>query len=157
MNKATVHVIYCDDIRNEAFGKLSLMGVYHADLIIPAFPATLPKLCAYIVAKFPWGKQPKKLLELKLLKDEEVVAQFAMDESSLGVEALPPPAVTTPKDEQLLAIQIGFTLSPLHLGATTQLRVHCEADGKIIKGNSLRIRLPNADEQQMFAGGMVLG
>jgi|HubBroStandDraft_6_1064221.scaffolds.fasta_scaffold319617_2 hypothetical protein len=41
------NVIFCDDIRQEAGGKLSLMGIYHSDMVFAAgttFPLMLPKL-----------------------------------------------------------------------------------------------------------------
>jgi hypothetical protein len=46
--------IFCDDIRDELGGKLSLIGVYGPDLIIDApFPALLPKLGILVNARIP--------------------------------------------------------------------------------------------------------
>ena len=39
------HLIVCDDIREEAGGKKSLMGVYRSQIICPSLPIQLPKLC----------------------------------------------------------------------------------------------------------------
>ncbi len=41
-------VVLCDDIREEAGNKSSLMGVYSDNLIFKSVPATLPKICLYI-------------------------------------------------------------------------------------------------------------
>jgi hypothetical protein len=39
---------FCDDIRQEVDGKISLIGVYGADLVLPDFPATILQLCIMI-------------------------------------------------------------------------------------------------------------
>lgn len=42
-------VVLCDDIREETGNKRSLMGVYSDNLILKNVPATLPKICLYIM------------------------------------------------------------------------------------------------------------
>lgn len=43
------HIILCDDVRHEVGNKLSLMGVYGADLCISRLPAMLPHLCIVVM------------------------------------------------------------------------------------------------------------
>lgn len=45
--------LFCDDLRHEINGKLSLMGVYTGDMYVPHFPITLPKICAFIELHIP--------------------------------------------------------------------------------------------------------
>jgi hypothetical protein len=43
--------LFCDDIRAEVGGKMSVMGIYQTDMIFPSqatFPLALPKFCALI-------------------------------------------------------------------------------------------------------------
>ena len=41
--------IFCDDIRNEAGGKLSFIGCYNGVIFISeSFPLVLPKLCVHV-------------------------------------------------------------------------------------------------------------
>jgi hypothetical protein len=41
--------IFCDDIRNEAGGKLSFIGCYNGIILISGqFPLVLPKLCVHV-------------------------------------------------------------------------------------------------------------
>ncbi len=42
------HTIFCDDIRHEIGGKISLIGIYQSEIIVREFPITLPKLCMII-------------------------------------------------------------------------------------------------------------
>ena len=46
-----IFTILCDDIRQEIGNKISLMGVYGKDIVVPFFPFTFPKLCLWMVAK----------------------------------------------------------------------------------------------------------
>ena len=47
--------IFCDDIREEIGGKISLMGIYGHDMqfLGASFPLLIPKLCINIVARLP--------------------------------------------------------------------------------------------------------
>ena len=38
-------LIVCEDIREEAGGKKSLMGIFRGDIICPSLPIQIPKLC----------------------------------------------------------------------------------------------------------------
>ena len=40
-----VHATYCDDIRQEVGGKITLVGIYPGQCLVPSLPCTLPKLC----------------------------------------------------------------------------------------------------------------
>jgi hypothetical protein len=42
------YAIICDDIRQEIGNKLTFVGVYQDQIIVPAFPYTFPKLCFFI-------------------------------------------------------------------------------------------------------------
>lgn len=43
--------IICDDIRQEVGNKLSFMGIYGPDIVVPEVPFTFPQLCAAISYK----------------------------------------------------------------------------------------------------------
>jgi len=47
--KAPKHefTLLCDDIRQEAGGKTSLMGIYDHHIVVPHIPFVLPKVCFY--------------------------------------------------------------------------------------------------------------
>lgn len=45
--------LFCDDIRHEISGKASLMGTYGADMYVPDFPITIPKICAFFELRVP--------------------------------------------------------------------------------------------------------
>src|SRR5215469_71646 len=46
----TGHTVFCDDIRYEVSGKITLVGVYAGEMgFVGEFPVTLPKLCLRII------------------------------------------------------------------------------------------------------------
>ena len=49
----TAFTLFCDDLRQEAGGKLSAMGIYQGVMAIPADAVWLPKLVAWSVCKLP--------------------------------------------------------------------------------------------------------
>lgn len=53
MNAVQLSCLFCDDIRMENTGKLMLIGVYGSEIIFPALPAQLSRLCVYFIAKIP--------------------------------------------------------------------------------------------------------
>ncbi|MBW2370748.1 MAG: hypothetical protein JRH15_22990 [Deltaproteobacteria bacterium] len=88
-------VIVCDDVRNEVGDKISLMGIYSRDVIVPKVPTILQKLSfvltlrgikkkfksVWVTIKCKGTKEP--LLEQKLQVDPgpannlHLIAQFA--------------------------------------------------------------------------------
>jgi hypothetical protein len=44
-------LVLCDDIRDEAGNKRSLMGIYSDNIIFKSVPAALPKICLYIALR----------------------------------------------------------------------------------------------------------
>jgi hypothetical protein len=73
---------FCDDVRQEAGGKLSYMGIYGANLLVPAYPAHLLKLCAVMTVRMMAGRPPKSVI-FKLLREDDVIYEHAFDAKSL--------------------------------------------------------------------------
>ncbi len=146
MNKPVVHVVYCDDIRNEMGNKISLMGIYDSELVTQVFPVNLPKLCAQIMVKFPHNALPKSTLKIELLNGDESMGAFELDKKALSQVVPPKSGEDVPKDEVSVNIQVNFVLSPLKLEKPSTLRVHCHADKKLYKGNALVLRSATSQE-----------
>lgn len=69
MTERYVHVVWCDDIRQEVGNKPSLMGVYTGGLVVPGLPFTLGKLIAMIWVVTPVS-QPIQRLKIKIVRDD---------------------------------------------------------------------------------------
>ena len=71
--------IFCDDIRQEVGGKMSFMGCYQSELIVPSTPVVLPKLCIMATVTTPIAR-PFKSLTIKIMIDDKT--ELAKLESS---------------------------------------------------------------------------
>lgn len=86
----TVIAQFCDDVRQEIGNKFSLMGCYGTDLYVPAFPITLPKLCAFVYVRTP-RERPFERLALQLMRGEDVLSELVANPEKLNTGD-PPPA-----------------------------------------------------------------
>lgn len=53
MSRISAIALFCDDIRHEASGEFSLMGVHPDTMLVPGVPGMLPKLAIYMRAHVP--------------------------------------------------------------------------------------------------------
>ncbi len=127
---------FCDDVRQEVGNKVSYLGIYGPNLIVPAFPTTLVKLCCVFSVRVPIGRLPKNVI-FRLLRDEELLFEAdvmpaemlgtANDGRAYGTETL---ALTIASIAQLIAFPI------------TQrcfLRARAIVDGKELRGGTLEL------------------
>lgn len=134
MSQRTLSGVFCDDIRAEIGGKFSLIGCYGPDLIVPRFPAVLPKLCVFVRLMTPTRERFDGAIRIFVLKgDEELVAtepRFERDpeESSDG----------SPDSVEML--YGNFVFSPLLLSEPCVLRVRATIGEELVKGLGLVVR-----------------
>jgi len=141
--------VFCDDIRQEIGGKLSYIGVYSGNMLVPAFPAVLPKLCLALSVVTP-ATSPFRKLTLRILKDQELLAEGSLSESELAnfVEATNDVADDERKD-RVQIFRSTFIFSPFKLDGPCVLRVRVETEEGKIRGVGLRIGLaPRGTDQQ---------
>lgn len=142
-----VTAIYCDDIRNELGAKLSFIGVYSADMLLPSFPITLPKFCVFVSVRLPVSEYPKEHIAISLFQGNNEISTMEMDKEGLA-QSKPLPHDSEPAlegesspEERSIVLSIGITISPISFEAPTLLKVRAKIDGEEIKGNSLKIKL----------------
>ena len=70
--------IVCDDVRHEASGKLSYIGVYRDTILVPSFPAILPKLY-FVLTVRTIAEKPFKALTFKVLADDAELLRADVD------------------------------------------------------------------------------
>ena len=68
-----IHVIICDDVREEKNNKFSLMGVYGHKMIFERLPARLPKLCIVLMLEGVKEKFSKIIITLALPNNKPLV------------------------------------------------------------------------------------
>lgn len=146
------HAIFCDDIRHEQGGKLTLVGVYSGALLVPSFPAVLPKLCLVLNVITP-ASQPFKKLKLRILRDTDTLAEGDVSAESLSSTAATSfKGVTIDDADRLHSVMAHFVFSQLKLDGPGRIRVRIETEADELKANGLIIaQMPEALAAQLGA------
>ena len=133
--------IYCDDIRQEVGGKLSLIGVYNAVMYVQQFPVTLPKLWIMATYVAPHDESPKSLI-VRVLKNNEALADLnALPEYLQQPANAREPVVPMPDGSQhVIASHVHVCFSPLVLEGPCILRVAAVTDKGEVRGLGLQIQ-----------------
>ena len=128
--------LFCDDIRYEIGNKVSYMGVYGEQLLVPVLPVVLPKLCVAVSVVTPIDR-PFQQLTLRLFKNEEI-----LNEMEVPGETLEVPLSSSVKDADLassLSFRTTFVLSSLSIEEACTLKVYAETEDETIPGVGLGV------------------
>ncbi|KRA51820.1 hypothetical protein [Pseudoxanthomonas sp. Root630] len=125
--------IFCDDIREEVNGKISLVGCYTGGMQVESFPATLPKLCVFVRVIFS-AHEPPSSVSFRLLRDDEQLVVGHLPPETM------PAAAPEGADESLMSVIHGqIVLSPFELTGPCTLRMRAVVDDVELRGLSLKI------------------
>ncbi len=133
--------IYCDDVRQEVGGKLSLIGVYNDVMYVQQFPVTLPKL--WVVATFVAPKdKPLKSLKFRIFKNNDPLADLdATPEHLQQLASAREPVVPMPDGSRtVVSTQSQVCFAPLMLDAPCVLRVAAITENGETRGLSLQVQ-----------------
>jgi hypothetical protein len=127
---------FCDDVRQEVGNKLSYLGIYGANLVVPSFPTTLVKLCCVLSLRVPAATPPRKIT-FKLLRGEQVIFEAEVEQSEIKDPAVAPP-VDGP-DSLGLTINTVAQLINFQITERCYLRTLAIVDGKELRGGALEL------------------
>lgn len=133
---------FCDDIRHEIGGKITLVGCYHGEMIIDKLPAILPKLCAQISVFTPAGRPFERLL-LRANINGDPLAEIEMP-----IQALNESIQTRKLKPELgrLSTMALMAFSPLPVIEPCKVRIEAETEDGITQGSFLIIRERTPDD-----------
>jgi hypothetical protein len=127
---------FCDDVRQEVGNKLSYLGIYGPNLIVPGYPTTLVKLCCVFSLRVPANAAPQHV-QFKLVRDEEVLFEASLRQSDLTDSKLSA-AGEAPDDMALtiasIAQLVGFPITQRCL-----LKSRAIVDGRELRGGTLEL------------------
>ena len=111
------HVAYCDDIRPEINGKMSLIGLYSDKMLLPDIPASLPKLGILVTAKTSFD-EPFEGFEIHVVMGKQLLAELIVSEEEFlaKVKQADPNAAHQ-------YVQAQFLISPLHVHTSGEIAV----------------------------------
>ena len=136
-----LHTVWADDIRHEVGNKVSLMGIYAQDIVVPALPTVLHRLLCHSTLMVPIEQRPKRLIYRLLMDDTVLVEQT----TELNDESLPtPPGRPVTRNSFMMVLM----MSPLELPAgTCTLCSQMDIDGRVLQGSKLWVTV--ADTPQL--------
>lgn len=137
------YTVFCDDLRQEVLGKITLVGVYGAELIVYAFmPATLSKLAMSINYYERLGESDSPL-ELRIyLPGEDEQPAFSQLIAGEPLEKFRNHEVSAdfPLEIPWVGMTVNIGFSPLELKEEGYIRVRMIRGDDEIKIGSLRIK-----------------
>jgi hypothetical protein len=158
-NKAWGFTLFGDDIRAELGGKLSLMGMYQADMFFPSnmqLPTILPKLVILIMYYEIHGALQEELsFKISYGTEDNVLIDIPISgKDVLAGQAQAQIAEETPEKEleRIFNIRMPVAFSPFNIDKMGRLRVRAHySDRKILKLGSLLLRqVPETEFQNML-------
>jgi hypothetical protein len=144
--------LFCDDIRAEVGGKMSVMGIYQADMVFPPsveFPILIPKFCILI-----------KYYELKDAFNDDIIMRVYMPGDAKGAPSLalpfprtqlntdtPPPYPLDDDQERIFNLTFPLAVAPFQINQAGFIKVRAVCGSTITNLGSLMVRVARSDEQ----------
>lgn len=152
-----LHVIYCEDVRNELRNKTSLIGIYGADLFASEMPMVLPKL-ALVITVAGDVSEPIEKLSLELLRDDERLTEISVKPEDLRqayqqARASEPKAEIPPNEKRrMFTFNTVIAMAPFPIEKPFVLRVIATTEREELRGPALKIALnPSAKQAETSA------
>lgn len=122
----TAHVSYCEDVRQEASGAQTYVGVMRGDVGIPEFPGFMGKL-AIVVDLIGDGRKPWLPTSVSVIKavdgqPDQVLASAMFDQAA-------PDPVPSPDGHDFVVLSAVIALQPLPVEGPMRIRVSIERGG----------------------------
>lgn len=138
-----VHAIFSDDIRQEVGGKVTLVGIYGDQMLVPELPCMVPKLCLTVKA-ITTADDRFKSLRVVVYQDEVALAEASA--SSDQITAVPTPEKKAPNSLLVQTVAFNFIFSPLLIEKPCALKVRVYDEGREeMRGQGLWIGLAPPD------------
>ncbi|WLG72198.1 DUF6941 family protein [Pseudomonas simiae] len=132
------YAVFCDDIRQEINGKITMVGIYTDRLFVSSVPTVLPKLClALAIATDKTNMFEDVSVTGTLGGDEVFRMQLQKDQIQSIVDQAPKPEIPA----KFFTIQLNAILTPFQLERTGKLVIKVVADGEELECSGLEMAL----------------
>jgi hypothetical protein len=144
--------LFCDDVRFELGGKMSIMGIYQADMIFAAqqtFPIILPKFGIFVKYYEMQDTMTNDILvRVFLPSDPKDAPSVTLPFNRTLLAATTPPRryELEPDQERVFNLTYPIVFSPLVIKQEGFVKVRAVCGEKITNLGSLMIRRAHADE-----------
>lgn len=128
--------LFCDDIRFEVDGKISLIGSYGGDMLVKGdFPVVLPKFAASIL--FVQRQDVfSKALEVKVFLPGDAEDRPSIASNIADVDM---PTIPSEADGDFITVRANMIMSPLAIDRPGHIKVRVTRDGVDYAAGSLQV------------------
>jgi hypothetical protein len=141
------NTIFCDDIRLEIGGKLSLMGIYGQDMVLhgATYPAIVPKIVAFI-SYVESAELERRPLEVRIYlpgdSNDAPSVRAAIAESPPSEQSMDPEV-----GPRVRSVKFHVILGPLAIEQPGRIKVRMLRNGDEIPLGTLDLRIARESEQ----------
>lgn len=141
--------LFCDDLRLEVGGKVSVVGLYQHDYLFEgSFPHLAPKLCILIMY-YEIARAISSDIEIRIHMpgSDTPASSIKLLRKELPAANAPAPPDLEPGQEALFHLRVPVTLSPLVVEQEGRIKVRAHYDdGTILHLGTLHFRALRPDE-----------
>lgn len=142
-NPRVAHCVFCDDVRQEVGNKLSLMGMYMGDIVLPVappvgMPAILPKFAICVWLLCDWGDNPERITVRVYAPPGRT--EITKMEAAQGQIAPPAPLFDDPTKLSLTTLLPIFNFAIFDEG---EIEVTVETEQGTLRAGRLQVRMPS--------------
>lgn len=141
------HTVFCDDIRHEIGGKLSLMGIYDREIIVRKLPITLPKFCMVVTINEKVSSVGQRKIKVIFESDD---FEEENEKVLLEMEYQVPDDVVAEETEEFVmrSNRLELVAAPYKLEHPGKIKVRMYQDGDEIRLGAIMVKLDQipADE-----------
>ncbi|MBI6975106.1 DUF6941 family protein [Pseudomonas lactis] len=130
--------VFCDDIRQEINGKITMVGIYTNRLLVTSVPTVLPKLCLALSIATDKSSMFEEISVTGTFGADEVFKMELQKEQIEGIIAQSPDAESPAK---FFTVQLNAILTPFQLQHTGKLSLKVLADGEELECAGLEMAL----------------
>jgi len=141
-----IHTLFCDDVRYESNGKVTLVGAYQGGLNIQGHtPVTLARICIMITAQTPSDRPFQKLI-FRVVKDDEVLQEVVMPDETFAQE----PMKLSSRKANFHTLSLFMELHSLQIDGNCTLRIKADTEEGELWAAGLEVNLiPPQDTPQL--------
>lgn len=130
----TLTALFCDDIRQEVGNKVSLMGCYQGELIVPAAPIVLPRLCVHVSLIAPKATRLKSLVFSVRVNPATELGRVQIPKATLQAHHKVASGANP-------GVSAALVISPFQIDKPCTLQVLAVVDDQALAGPSLQIKV----------------
>lgn len=132
------HVTYCDDIRQEVGGKLTFVGAYAGQVLVPEIPCNLAKFCLALHICATRAEPVKSVLVTGAYAGKEVLR---MELGETQIDNLMAPSLAARPDAKRMELVLIGVMSPFEVSEAGRFSLSVLADGEDIYAEGVDIKV----------------